>query len=338
MDDVVLLATDQSHALAAARLCNFPTGKAMLLPAHIAWLDNIVARLLRSLPDPWVDLYGYASHLGNHAFNKRLSFERCEAVRKHIKTYGLKVKFPEEFGAGDTQSTGTATDNSGAWRAVEVLVFGAMPPPKPAPSTDPKTVAESVKGDPVAWVEAAITLLSNLRSHIMSGLILPFTDDQARHALDHHFHMDSPESNMAELSFIIDRYKDILDVLKNQSGTVFRSVTDAQAMADEKVDKDHIRAAYTKDKRWPEAERSISFTSVFLKRKDDCQKVILIHESRHFVQTDPKHFDSPDIPEWRSDYNSRVKLPVTETIHNPSSYAAGAFELATGNDRRDFCK
>ena len=54
MDDVVLLATDENHALAAARLCNFPTGKAMLLPAHIAWLDNVVARLLRSSPDPWV--------------------------------------------------------------------------------------------------------------------------------------------------------------------------------------------------------------------------------------------------------------------------------------------
>jgi hypothetical protein len=131
MDDVVLLATDENHALAAARLCNFPTGRAMLLPAHIAWLDNVVARLLRSLPDPWVDLYGYASHLGNHAFNKRLSDDRWEAVRKHIKTYGVKVSFPDERGFGDTRSTGTATDNSGAWRAVEVFVFGAMPPPKP---------------------------------------------------------------------------------------------------------------------------------------------------------------------------------------------------------------
>jgi outer membrane protein OmpA-like peptidoglycan-associated protein len=129
MDDVVLLATDQSHALAAARLCNFPTGHANLLPAHISWLDKTVAPLLRGLPNPWVDLFGYASHLGNHAFNKRLSFDRCEAVHRQINSYGLNVSFPQEFGAGDDQSTGTATDNSGAWRAVEIYVYGARPPP-----------------------------------------------------------------------------------------------------------------------------------------------------------------------------------------------------------------
>lgn len=143
--DVELLATDSTHALAAARLCNFPTGKAMLLPNHKAWLDTTVKRLLRDLPDPWVDLYGYASHLGDHAFNKRLSFDRCEAVRKHILTYGLKVSFPKELGVGDAQSTGTATDNSGAWRAVEINVFGAMPPPKPAPLPDTKVIEVTAK-------------------------------------------------------------------------------------------------------------------------------------------------------------------------------------------------
>jgi hypothetical protein len=133
MDDVVLLDTIHDHALAAARLCNFPTGQAVLLPTHKTWLDNTVPRLLRSLPNPWVDLVGYSSHLGNHTFNKRLSDGRCEAVRKHIKSYGLKVSFPVEIGVGDAQSTGAAIDNSGAWRAVEVHIYGSMPPPKPAP-------------------------------------------------------------------------------------------------------------------------------------------------------------------------------------------------------------
>ena len=188
MQDVLLLDTTENHALAGARLCNFPTGKAILLPAHISWLDSVVPRLLRDLPDPWVDLYGFASHLGNHAFNKRLSVDRCEAVRKHIESYGLKVSFPVEHGFGDNRSAGTATDNSGAWRAVEVYVFGTMPPPKPPPKpapTDPKAVAESVKSDPVLWVTAAIRALSDLRTHIMSGLKLPFSDDRARRALDH---------------------------------------------------------------------------------------------------------------------------------------------------------
>jgi hypothetical protein len=328
---VVLLGTDRIGALAAARLCNFPTGKAMLMPAHIAWLDNTVARLLRSLPDPWVDLYGYASHLGNHAFNKRLSFDRCEAVRSHIKSYGLKVPFPKELGVGDAESTGTATDNSGVWRAIEINVFGAMPPPQPAPSTDPKTVTESVKGDPVIWVTAAIGNLGALRTEILAGLKLPFSQG-TRNALDHHFHMASPESNMAELSFIIESYKDILDVVNNQSASVFRSVSDAQAKAD---NGGKIPKAYTFNKKDPKA--SINFTSVYVGLKVDCQKVVIIHECMHFVEPDPKP-GLPDIGEGDPRYNDRVLLPVARTIHNPSSYAAGAFEVATGKDRRDFCK
>jgi hypothetical protein len=122
-----------STALVAARLCNFPTAHANLMPTHIAWLDNEVAQKIRSLPEPWVDLIGYASHLGNASFNKKLSFDRCESIRKRIEGYGHKVSFPVEWAKGEESSGGGASDNSGYWRAVEVYVYGVKPPPKPVP-------------------------------------------------------------------------------------------------------------------------------------------------------------------------------------------------------------
>jgi hypothetical protein len=122
-----------SAARAAARLCNFPTGHSGLLPTHADWLDATVAPLLRAIPNPWVDLIGYASHLGDAGFNQRLSFARCESIRKRIESYGSNVSFPMEWAKGESDSTGGANDNSGYWRAVDVYVYGFMPPPKPLP-------------------------------------------------------------------------------------------------------------------------------------------------------------------------------------------------------------
>ena len=93
MADVVMLPLTGS-AVAAARLINFPTGHANLLPTHVAWLDNIVAPLLKMIDDPWVDLFGYASHLGSAAFNKKLSFDRCESVRGENRQLWLESFVP----------------------------------------------------------------------------------------------------------------------------------------------------------------------------------------------------------------------------------------------------
>ncbi len=122
-------------ARVAARLCNFPTGHADLLPAHVDWLDSTVAPIVRDLATPWVDIIGYASHLGGATFNQKLSFARCEAVRRRVETYSPKVLFPIEWGKGESESTGGVNDNSGYWRAVEVFVYGFKPAPKPKPPT-----------------------------------------------------------------------------------------------------------------------------------------------------------------------------------------------------------
>lgn len=132
MADVVNLPLSGSAVL-AARLINFATGHSNLLPTHLAWLDNFVAPLLPTIEDPWVDLYGFASHLGSASFNQKLSFDRCEAVRARIASYGSKVSFPNEIGFGESRSAGGALDNSGAWRAVEVTVHRTKPAPKPVP-------------------------------------------------------------------------------------------------------------------------------------------------------------------------------------------------------------
>jgi hypothetical protein len=134
-----------SDAIVAARLCNFPTGKATLLGSHIAWLDSAVRAAVTGPPNPWVDLRGYASHLGfaqhpgglgNAALNKRLSFARCEAVKARIVSYGSNVSFPMEWAVGDAESSGTMLNDDGYWRAVDVYAYATKPikppePPKP---------------------------------------------------------------------------------------------------------------------------------------------------------------------------------------------------------------
>jgi hypothetical protein len=118
------------NARTAIRLCNFPTGKSKMLDSHKQWLDQNVKQFLASCPYPWVDMFGYASHLGNPISNKKLSDDRCDEVMHWLQTYNPKTGFPQEFGYGDSRSTGGRTDDDGYWRAVEIYVYGSVPPGK----------------------------------------------------------------------------------------------------------------------------------------------------------------------------------------------------------------
>jgi hypothetical protein len=122
-------------ATATARLCNFPTGHSSLLLSHKTWLTETAIKVIEKSPNPWVDLFGYASHLGNPVFNRQLSFRRCEEVVKFIKASAPKASFPQEFGFGDSKSAGDAKNDDGLWRAVDVYVYahGKPPPPPPPP-------------------------------------------------------------------------------------------------------------------------------------------------------------------------------------------------------------
>jgi hypothetical protein len=114
-------------AKAGARLCNFVTSSAKLLPAHQAWIDQTVAPLLKSLPTPFVHITGFASRRGDAGFNQRLSDQRCQSVQAAIKKHSSTVTFPASFGKGESESGSVESDNDGFHRAVEVRLFETKP-------------------------------------------------------------------------------------------------------------------------------------------------------------------------------------------------------------------
>jgi hypothetical protein len=134
-----LMPISGSPFLLAARLCNFPTGKATLLPKHIEWIQGDVRRALASSPAPWVDVVGYASKLGDASSNMNLSGARCEAVKANVRQCHAGVKFNIEQHMGETESSGSEKDNDAYWRAADVYVYGfrphvpVRPPPRPIP-------------------------------------------------------------------------------------------------------------------------------------------------------------------------------------------------------------
>ena len=120
-----------SGARVAARLCNFETGENFLLGSHVNWLDQNVAPIIRSLPNSWVDLHGYASRHGNTKLNDYISQQRCVSVKKWIDNYANKVKYNIYRAYGDSESGTNPSNNDGYWRAVDIYVFAVEPPPKP---------------------------------------------------------------------------------------------------------------------------------------------------------------------------------------------------------------
>jgi hypothetical protein len=126
-----------TYAKAAARLCNFATGEAFLLLAHQEYLDTEVRNVIRTMPKPWIDLFGYASRIGDATFNLGLSTRRINAVKARIAEYANQVNFQTSVGYGETQSGPNERNNDGYYRAVEVYVYADKPappsPPKPKP-------------------------------------------------------------------------------------------------------------------------------------------------------------------------------------------------------------
>lgn len=129
-----------TRALIGARLSNIPTAKSTLLQAHLAWLDTQAIPLVKTKTAPWIDIIGYASRKGDTAFNQQLSFQRCEAVKSHIRLRLGQAEFNVENAKGEAESLGDEKNDDGYWRAVEVYVFGFQPvnpvaKPAPAPGS-----------------------------------------------------------------------------------------------------------------------------------------------------------------------------------------------------------
>lgn len=135
---------DAGKSSVSGRLCNFPTGSPFLTPTHKIWLDEMVIPALHSSPNPWIDIFGYASRLGDYEFNKQLSYQRCEAVVRYVRAAVPNVPFPQEFGFGESKSDGAGVaENDGFWRAVELYVYAnGKPPKRKLPPPEPRIVDE----------------------------------------------------------------------------------------------------------------------------------------------------------------------------------------------------
>lgn len=103
-------------------LTGFETNRAVLREAHRQWLRSYVVTQTRSGWRIWIK--GMASHLGNDARNRELSEARAAAVRDFLVSEcsvpSSRIRLVR--GVGEDWSSGSATDNSPRWRAVQVIL------------------------------------------------------------------------------------------------------------------------------------------------------------------------------------------------------------------------
>lgn len=129
------VAFDGTHAAVAGRLIDFQTKKSDLREDHQRWLRDKVVPMILARPNAWIDLYGYASKLGNQKDNLALSRSRAEAVKvflaQQLAMHGRSIEgmVNIDCGFGETAPGYSAneTDNAAYWRAAEVVVFGSKP-------------------------------------------------------------------------------------------------------------------------------------------------------------------------------------------------------------------
>jgi hypothetical protein len=135
-----------TNALIQKRLIDFDTGSADLEKQHTDFLTSAISRA-KTNASYHVRIFGFASHLGDVAFNRQLSLARMQSVFNFMKSQdGRVLNSIEMFEAfGDTRSQGGRRDDSPEFRAVEVHIFiGDIPPidppnirPVPKPSLPP---------------------------------------------------------------------------------------------------------------------------------------------------------------------------------------------------------
>lgn len=116
------------------RLIDFDTGSAELEMQHQQWLRTSM-NVARTNSAFHVRLFGFASRLGDPAFNQALSQRRMNAVLSFLQQIEPKTLSNVEVwqAHGSADSSGGATDDSPEWRAVEVHIFIGEIEPTPVP-------------------------------------------------------------------------------------------------------------------------------------------------------------------------------------------------------------
>lgn len=136
---------DGTLTAAAGRLINFPTGSSELQPGHREWLQKVVVPAILARPNAWIDLYGFASKIGNSQANIALSKARATEVKYFlggqlaIRGESIERRVNIDFGFGEDHPAYKAgeSDNSPNWRAAEVLIFGTKPKIIRKPKVEP---------------------------------------------------------------------------------------------------------------------------------------------------------------------------------------------------------
>ena len=151
MADRLMDAMISSNAVHKKRLIDFQTGFSALRPEHQRWLDKPVIEFMKDPKnsDYWIDIFAYASKLGDQQKNWLLSINRAAEIEKHLsaRVPDATLHIRTQMGEGESKSTGGENDDSPIWRAVEVHVFSSpedTPDPKPVPKSN-KTKNWSVK-------------------------------------------------------------------------------------------------------------------------------------------------------------------------------------------------
>jgi hypothetical protein len=171
------------------RLYNFKTGHFDCNENHRRWIkENLVPLYMQGNGTVFVQLWGYASKIGNATFNNTLSLKRAAEVKKvlndQIKASWFRgiapLSLSEDMervivgGYGTSHSGGNANDNSPIFRGVDVYVCrttAANPVPPPDPVKPPEIKAEKkmyigpgVKGGGFLAVAGGQTLEAHLYS------------------------------------------------------------------------------------------------------------------------------------------------------------------------------
>jgi hypothetical protein len=188
---------------------------------------------------------------------------------------------------------------------------------------DPVTLARADMVISLAWVQAAISAILHYQLVKVGEM-----DDLARKtaaALETHFHLATVTTDQSTaINTVGDNFSRIRDAMISPA-TPMQRVSKAQAKADLSG---RYTAAYTIPGQY------IKFSPLFQPLDGlgdglgaNCRSAMVLHEFVHFVDTNA--LDSA--VEWQSGYDT---LPGDKAIHNPSSYACFAEQIATGTDSR----
>jgi hypothetical protein len=147
-----------SNAFLKARLIDFDTGGSQLEEQHKAKLREMI--LIAGTNSMYrIRVVGFASKVGDAAFNSNLSFARMTAVMKFLESIDPKAGGRvETFRAvGEEGYQAAESDNSADFRAVEVHIFIGDIPPSPVPPNVKPTPKPPLPGGPRSgkWEVAA---------------------------------------------------------------------------------------------------------------------------------------------------------------------------------------